>query len=178
MDSIEKNEAVARDQAWSWFKYHADQRMTLMKFYITVVGFISVGYFVSLTSDYRWLAAIVALAGIAVSAGFWALDYRTATLIKLGGKVLLKEQEKICTVLGYPEIKIVKLSENDKLKFLGSYKKVLRFLFIFMILVSVGGMIVPFLDLDDSAPVDVETGAGVSVVPGAPIEAKPPEDRE
>lgn len=162
MDSIEKNEAAARDQAWNWFKYHADQRMTLIKFYITVIGFIGVGYFVSLTSNYTFLAAIVAFAGVAVSVCFWALDYRTSTLIKLGEDVLLKEQEKIRSNLGYPEIEIAKLSENNKLKLLGSYKRVFRLLFVVMIIISVIGIILPFIDSCELGPCDTPA-AGLGI---------------
>jgi hypothetical protein len=48
-------EQAARDYAWSWFKYHAAQRQTVFRFFMTASGAVIGGYVTTHVSVFGWL---------------------------------------------------------------------------------------------------------------------------
>jgi hypothetical protein len=68
--------------AWNWFKYHAEQRMIIVRFYLIVIGALGAGYITVLNQKENFLAAVVALFGCVVSILFAILDRRTWQLIE------------------------------------------------------------------------------------------------
>lgn len=119
---------TALQHGWDWFKYHADQRLTLLRYYLILFGAVATAYYSTIT-DIPFASMGAAIFGIIASISFYCLDERNAKLIKLGEGVLDKEQEALQEVLSYDEVRIVKLAEENKSKYLGSFRKILRFLF-------------------------------------------------
>jgi hypothetical protein len=76
--------AEAYDHAWNWFKYHAEQRLTMIRYSVLILGAMvaGVGY---LYRDHEYFFSLIAsLFGTLASYCFLRLDLRTADLIKLG----------------------------------------------------------------------------------------------
>jgi len=77
-------DAVALDHAWRWFEYHANQRMTMIRFYLIVSGAIASGAGYLWISKEYLLSAILSAFGTIASLCFMRLDKRVSGLVKLG----------------------------------------------------------------------------------------------
>lgn len=124
---------TALQHGWDWFKYHADQRLTLLRYYLILYGVVATAYYSTITGT-PFASMGAAIFGVIASISFYRLDQRVAKLIKLGKGVLDKEQEALQKELSYDEVRIVELAEGSKSTFLGSFRQILRFLFCFGIL--------------------------------------------
>jgi hypothetical protein len=129
----------AIELGWNWFKYHAEQRMLMIRYYLIIVGGALAAYSAAL-KEFPLISASAALFGLVASALFWALDRRVSKLIKLGENVLAREQEKLKAKLGYGDIAITELANRSSCGVLGSYKRIFGIFFLVVIALSaVGG---------------------------------------
>lgn len=132
----EAAEDSAREYAWKWFEYHANQRQSVFRFYIVIVGASSAVYVAFMSSDE--LRPLVFLLGIPfsiLSFLFWRLDVRGAALVKLSEYYLEKEEVRLEKILGAPEICLINLSNQKKndgyfLRFVCSFTQVYRVIFM------------------------------------------------
>jgi hypothetical protein len=67
--------------AWNWFGYHASQRLQAFNFFLIIVAVLTSGYFTALDKDNAYMQIAVGLAGMVISYGFLALDFRNAQLV-------------------------------------------------------------------------------------------------
>jgi len=141
-DSTYSARKAAFDHGWEWFKYHADQRLTLMRYYLILIGVVATAFYTTFEKDLPYAAAGAALFGMVSSVCFGALDKRVSDLIKLGEKLLAKEQEKLSSELAYAEIKIVERAEQNQVRALGSYSRAFRLLIAFTIIMFAAGALV------------------------------------
>ena len=109
----DSNRATALQHGWDWFKYHADQRLTLLRYYLILFAAVATAYYSTIT-DTPFAAMGAAIFGAIASISFYRLDQRVAKLIKLGEGVLDKEEEALQKVLSYEEVRIVELAERNK----------------------------------------------------------------
>jgi len=109
--SNKTTDAVALDHAWKWFEYHANQRMTMIRFYVVAVGGIAAATGVLLTvSHENFLAGLMSVLGIITSLAFKRLDKRVSDLVKIGEDALKHEQAKLGVALGSQKFEICHLA--------------------------------------------------------------------
>jgi hypothetical protein len=115
MSEGKETEELALEHAWKWFEYHASQRMTMIRFYLTVAGAIATG------AGYLWVAkeymvsAILCTFGVIASLSFMRLDKRVSNLIKLGEDSLKVIQKRFSDALGAPPFEICHLADDNKI---------------------------------------------------------------
>ncbi len=120
---------LAIDHAWNWFKFHAEQRMVLVRFYLIMVGALGAGYASMSGMHDGSIALVIALVGMVVSLLFRRLDLRVSKLIKIGEAVLEKEQLQLYEILKYDEIKIIQRTNEESAGNLTSYRKIFGFMY-------------------------------------------------
>lgn len=144
---IEKTKIIA-EYAWNWFSYHAAQRMITFRFFLIMVGVISVGYSQTLANNPCMACGFSAL-GIASAALFWRLDYRSRDLISVGENFLL-DIEKELDSWRVIDVQVVLQSRQKKAhreakKFprnIYSHRRIFNCLFGLMILASLIAFVV------------------------------------
>ena len=94
-DESIKLEQTALDHAWAWWKYHAEQRVALIRFYILSLGSIAAAVGLLHQQKEHALCAILSGFGALLSFCFLRLDTRTSDLIKVGEAALAHEQERM-----------------------------------------------------------------------------------
>src|SRR5690348_5493610 len=95
--SVEDAEKSAAIYAWEYFKYHAAQRQSVFRFYLTLIGAATIAYAYSQrfvptgsgapapTADINELIGTIFMVA---SFLFWSLDKRSRRLIKLAEEAL------------------------------------------------------------------------------------------
>lgn len=135
---------LLRDHAWDWFAYHADQRMTALRFFLLLQGVLAVGFYQTWNSNHYELSIVFAGLSGAFSVLFWRLDLRTRELIKVGEDLLSQAEQKISEVAS-SEVSILKQvdakSSIHATKFMPtyfySYGQIFSAIFCLLLLVSV-----------------------------------------
>jgi len=84
-----QKEEMMRNYAWSYFAYHADQRMKTFNFFLVVAGFAA-GGITSLLRDGgnpRWVCPLGTILTL-LSLIFWKIDQRNRRLVRNGEAAL------------------------------------------------------------------------------------------
>jgi hypothetical protein len=105
MNEPKNLEAAFRDYAWNYFEVHAQQRLQLFEFYITISTATLAGFFALLqVASARPLVCLVAFALSFFSFIFWKLESRTRALVKNGEDALkhLDELHAFPDIAGAP----------------------------------------------------------------------------
>lgn len=124
-----------REQAWKYFELHANQRMTLFNFYITISTALVAGIGVLLNFDKIPTILIITLGILMIvfSLVFWILDNRTRYFIHLAERII-REIEVDYPNKSFRIITIEDRESNEKPRFF-RYSFALRIVFVlFMIL--------------------------------------------
>ena len=157
--SMDEAHKIALGHAWDHFSYHANQRLVTFRFYL-IIAAILVGAYLKLMSDHAIVvASIIASVGVVFSYVFLRLDFRNKDLIKLSEDVLIIEEEKLESKVGYEEIKIIarsNSSESQRTARPRSFGQALKFLFNAMIVLFLLGALVPYTPLVSLFPADVQ----------------------
>ncbi len=124
-------EELALEHAWKWFEYHANQRMTMIRFYLIAAGGIAAGIGVLLTTAHEnLLAGLLSILGAVTSMAFKRLDKRVSDLVKIGEDALSPHQAKMGAVLGFKSFEICQLAgEKPKNARFYTYGENFRLLF-------------------------------------------------
>jgi hypothetical protein len=87
MDS--SKETMFRTYAWSYFAYHADQRMKTFNFFLIVAGLLAGGITTLLRDggDWRWVSLLGGVLTV-LSLVFWKIDHRNKQLVRNGEAAL------------------------------------------------------------------------------------------
>lgn len=83
------------DYAWSWFDFHAKQRVSMFNYFLIITGIFANGLIGVLKTDFRSIAVALGILGIITSFAFFCLDLRNKQLVEMGEDVLLKIEEEI-----------------------------------------------------------------------------------
>lgn len=94
MDDEEKLKLAVKF-AWDWFNYHATQRLIAFRFFLILIGIVSVGLSKSVGDGQLVFGVLVALFGGLISIAFWLLDIRNTELVNCGRAALDKLEPKI-----------------------------------------------------------------------------------
>jgi len=76
--------------AWSWFEYHARQRMTMFNNFLIITGILVNAYAVSIKEHFYGMAGLASVLGFFQAVCFLMIDIRSRHLIRYGEDVLEK----------------------------------------------------------------------------------------
>lgn len=131
--SVAEASKRAEELGWNWFKYHAEQRMIMFRYYLIVIG-LCITAFAAAIRENPLISLLIAGFAAVASVLFGALDWRVSKLVKLGENVLRDEQARLGHVLGYDSIHITNLANAPSNHWvgqrIGSYTKAFRVLFV------------------------------------------------
>lgn len=120
----------ARGHAWDWFKYHAKQRISMMRFYILSLGGAAGGIGYLLQQQEHCAAATLSLFAALMSFCFMRFDRRVSDLVKLGEKALRYEQNYLAVATGDQAFDICRHADTDRRPWPYSYSEILRLLLV------------------------------------------------
>ena len=141
-NALESAQEAAREMAWKWFEYHAGQRLSVFRFYLIIVAFISAGYVSAALKVEFTISCALAFILLVFSFLFYRLDCRTKNLVKVGEKYLKEEQERLFELIGSKEIELVKMADEAKdSKYLCSFRQVNNFIFSFISIIAVAALL-------------------------------------
>lgn len=139
-------EKMVLENAWGWFDLHAKQRLTMIKFYMSIIGAISIAIWYLYRSNEWVLSAVLTVIALLVTGCFYLLDLRTSSLIKLGEDAIEYKLDDISKRYGVNLFNINYVKSNS----LGpcnkglSYGGIIRYLFaaIFSAFIIILGFII------------------------------------
>lgn len=100
------------DYGWKYFELHAKQRMSMLGFFFVGVAFLANALVNLLEIQLFDPAAVLAIAGFAISFGFFFLDIRNSKLVKMAEELLIfLEHNNI-----FGEIEVAIYSHKNPLK--------------------------------------------------------------
>jgi hypothetical protein len=141
--NFERTDATktAYSYAWEWFKYHADQRIRLLQFYLIAITILSAAYHQSITRDKYGLAAATAFFAAFVGIAFLRLEQRTRELVKISEAFLKEVEDALAQHVG-DKIRFADVADSKKSGGVGplpdtfySYGQILFWFYIGMIAV-------------------------------------------
>lgn len=102
------------EHAWKWFEYHANQRMTMIRFYLIVEGAVAAGIgFVWIHHEF-FFSSLLSAFGVLASLCFLRLDRRVAHLVKFGEAALKERQRQIALATENPHFEICKMADESR----------------------------------------------------------------
>lgn len=78
----------ALDYAWSWFEYHASQRMVAFRFFLIVLSALILGVATASKDGQPALGSAIAWFGAFISFAFFMLELRNEALVNVGRNAL------------------------------------------------------------------------------------------
>jgi hypothetical protein len=84
--------------SWEWYKYHAQQRLAGFNFFVVFTGAVIVFLQQSKGGD-PVLFRLGAVAGAAVSVGFYLLDVRNTQLVEIGSDAIIEQNGSLATMV-------------------------------------------------------------------------------
>jgi len=88
-------DSVPLDHAWAWFKYHAEQRLTVLRFYILVIGGLATAVGVLHQQKEAFICVLASVFAAFVCFCFMRFDNRSSDLVHLGEGALRSEQRRL-----------------------------------------------------------------------------------
>jgi hypothetical protein len=125
----------AYEHAWNWFKFHGEQRLTMIRFSVLILGAIAVGIYYLHKDEENVFSLTLSIFGTIVAYSFLRLDLRTADLIKLGEQALSEREAQIAQAANSSKINIFKATDTLRHQrcFPYTYRQNFRLLFICVI---------------------------------------------
>ena len=111
----------ALEHAWAWFRYHAEQRVTTMRFYIAAIGGAGAGVGVLNQGEQHFLCASLSLLTSLMAFCFLRMDRRAGELVKAGERALSVEQGKIANTVDNKFLMICASVEKSALSWPGTF---------------------------------------------------------
>lgn len=113
----ESEKSQAREFAWKYFEYHAEQRLKTFNFYLVISAFIVGGYITFLEraqhSDSSYFLWAIPLVHSFLSFVFWRLDKRNSNLVKNGENALRYLDSKWPVEANDPDASLLRMFESD-----------------------------------------------------------------
>ena len=110
----------ALNHAWESTRYHAEQRLTVVRFAITMIGGVAAGIGLLWKDGTYFLCALLSLFGILGAFAAWRIDKRTYDIIRAGESAVKAMEGVFATTLHKPSLNIVRKTnhipkENSKI---------------------------------------------------------------
>lgn len=94
-------EKSAFDLGFSWFAYHAGQRISMIRFFVTLMFGIVSAIFYLISTKVWFGSALLSVVLVLVTVVFWQIDVRSRRLIDIGEDII---QEYWTSIGGKPEL--------------------------------------------------------------------------
>lgn len=139
--ALDRAQKAAAIYAWDYFQYHAGQRQSVFRFFLTLVGVLTLAYGYSLryetTNAIEGANVRLAIGCMLLIIGFlfWRLDKRSQNLIKASEAALKQAEIRLSVALGGDEtIKLIHIDGNKSkcgpLSYIESFRQVYSLIFI------------------------------------------------
>jgi Flp pilus assembly protein TadB len=147
-EAREAAEKAAASYAWDYFQFHAAQRQSVFRFFLTLVGVLTLAYGYSLRgqvptgeTDQDKLRFLIGILLIVTSFLFWRLDRRSQNLIKASEEALKRSEARLSIALGGDEtVRLIYIDGNKASGGLKSCVQTFRQIYgLIFILVSLSG---------------------------------------
>lgn len=79
---------IVASMGWSWFEYHAKQRLDVFKFYLTIYASSMVVGMAAFDRKYNYVSASMGIVSVLLCIIFWRIDIRSRRLIEIGEDML------------------------------------------------------------------------------------------
>jgi len=146
-----KAERAAASYAWEYFKYHAQQRQAVFRFFLIIAGAMSAAYLLTYQekadASLKYARPLLAAMLTVVCFLFWRLDVRSYQLVKIAEDYLKRDEVKLAAALdGIDEIRLIDRSNRNKsktffMRWFASFRLVYAWLFALIGLLG-GGLLV------------------------------------
>jgi len=93
--SLDKKVHARYTYAWNWFSYHASQRLIAFRYFLLIIGAISLGYFKCLEMKLFWYSVFICFFGMMVCVAFFLLEIRNEELVNCGRHALDRLEEEM-----------------------------------------------------------------------------------
>jgi hypothetical protein len=130
--------AIAHSQ--SWIELHANQRQSLLNFYLVAVAFLFNAYVVALSTHRSIVAGSIGLLGTLISFGFTAMDLRNRELTRAGETPMRELEARLAQKISLPSLRIIEAIDEPRRPWL-SIGKLIRAIHISVGLVLLGAAI-------------------------------------
>lgn len=142
LDRVAQAEKSAGIYAWEHFRYHAGQRQSVFRFFVTLVGAATLAYGYSLRTaeagkpvEPGQMTLVVGSVYIIASFLFWRLDRRSRILIGIAEEALKNAELKLANLIGDESIRLMDRSDQKKsswfpLSYVESFRQVYGLIFI------------------------------------------------
>jgi hypothetical protein len=107
----EPTSSIPIEHAWNWFDFHAAQRLTMIRFYIMVLGALGGGVGYVYHERLFLISAVLSALGMMSAYCFNRLDRRVADLVKLGEGALKHFEEAFANQNNNGAMKICELAD-------------------------------------------------------------------
>ncbi len=124
-----QTDQIALGHAWDWFSLHANQRLLMLRFYLSLNSAILAGVGAAYANNFYLGAWVASFLSFVITLIFFGIDVRTKNLIVVSEAALLKLQEALSKKSGVNELELQRISDQKKHKPYGSYKLLFRFMF-------------------------------------------------
>jgi Mn2+/Fe2+ NRAMP family transporter len=123
---------LAHDYAWSWFEYHAGQRMSVFRFFMVFATVTGAAVIQAYKSEMYFSTMLLGIVLLLASFAFWRLDLRSADLIKVAERYLGGSELDLARVVG-KDIRLTYESDNPHNPFAKDlrFKRLLSFRVVF-----------------------------------------------
>lgn len=114
---LEESRRNALYYGWEYFKYHAQQRQAVFRFYLVLVGVALAGLISSYSNQYAELATdrwVVGISLIVLSLLFWRLDVRSYQLVKVAESFLFDEEQRLAAELSTQTIRLTANADQKR----------------------------------------------------------------
>jgi hypothetical protein len=122
------------DHAWAWFKYHAEQRVATMRFYVVALGGAAAGVGALNQGGQHMLCGGLSAFAALMSFCFLRMDRRSSDLVKFGEEALQFEQARLATATGNAALEICRKSTVNRRPWPYSFGQIMHLLLRSMIL--------------------------------------------
>lgn len=148
MFASEENELsalqVALTHSQAWIELHANQRQSLLNFYLIAVAFLFNAYVGALSIHRILLAGTISLLGAFISISFTAMDLRNRDLTRAGETPIREIEDRLAYKCGIPSLRIIAAIDRPRHAWL-SMGKAIRNIHALTGLVFIGAAVYAFV---------------------------------
>lgn len=120
---------LTHDYSWNWLQYHANQRMTVFRFFFIIIAILAAGYLRAVEANSNGTALLLASISMMICYLFWRTDIRSWDLIKIAESSLKVTEKALAERQGTPSICLATIADLKDTKIARDYRS--RFFFSF-----------------------------------------------
>jgi hypothetical protein len=131
----------AHDYAWSWFSYHANQRLAIFNYSVIVLAALTAACISAFTQEWYTAAAVSAALIAFFAYAFLRMDHRNSDLTKLAEAYLKEGTEPLLAVVVGDKIRLTHLADKRGKSVFYTFGKIVRTLYYLAIIGAIAACI-------------------------------------